>query len=170
MLTSDRSSHNSFEFSDHVTVLWCDQCERITLPMGAAGAADAMDISVGCVRHIVIDDVRNALHVQSACSNVRGNHDVVGSVLKSLQSRLPLALRSVPMQTGDLEAGALNLLRHLVSAVFCARKDQNRAGVGPFQQFDQERRFQMRRYRIQGVGHRVDGTTDPHRDALRMFQ
>src|SRR5215213_10442468 len=71
----DRSTHNSFECPNHVIIFRSNQCERVTCTLSASGAADAMDVGIGSVWHVEVDHVRNAVDVQTARRNVRGDHD-----------------------------------------------------------------------------------------------
>ena len=48
------------------------QREGAALPAGAAGAADAVDIILGVVRHVEIEDVRQALDVEPARRDIAG--------------------------------------------------------------------------------------------------
>ena len=67
-------------------------------------------------------------------------------------------------------SGALNLLRHFLCAIFCAREDQHRIGIRFFEQRQQQLRLQMRRHRIQRVRHGMRGAADAHRDLLRILE
>ena len=48
-----------------------------------AGAADAMHIGFGVVGNVVVDDVADARHIQTACGDVGGHHDVDAACLEA---------------------------------------------------------------------------------------
>jgi hypothetical protein len=51
----------------------------------AAGAADAVDIILGMLRHVVVDDVADVGDVDAARGDVGGDHDLVLAVAKTFQ-------------------------------------------------------------------------------------
>ena len=95
-----------------------------------------MDVIVGGGGHVKIDDMRNALHVQAARGDVGGYHDLVLAALEPAQGALTLPLSAVAVQAGGFEAGPFDLLRQPVGTVFGAGKDQDRFGVGLFEQVE----------------------------------
>ncbi len=100
-----RLVHDLFEGANHVLVVRGDQGEGVTGAFGAAGAPDAVDVIVGGGGHIVIDDVRDAFHIQAAGGDVGGNHHLVMAALEASQRRLALTLRTVAVQAGGAETG-----------------------------------------------------------------
>ena len=53
-----------------------DQRDRRALASGAAGAADAVQVGLGRVRHVVVDDVRQVLDVEAARGDVGGDEQI----------------------------------------------------------------------------------------------
>ena len=133
-------------------------------PVGlrARGAADAVDVVVGRVRHVEVDDVRQRLHVDAARRDVGGDEH---------------------RELAGLEAGerlrALRLAAVAVDAVRSRRRASTRYSASRFarclvrvntitlrmspalQQLAQQRRLQLR-------GHRVHGLGDAGRRARRV--
>ena len=72
----------------------------------AACAAHAVDEVLRDFRQIVVDDVRDVLHVNAASRDVRGHQDAVASLLKAGESRGSLGLRAVAMNHGGGESFA----------------------------------------------------------------
>src|SRR5829696_891028 len=68
---------------------------------GAAGlaraprAADAVDVVLGRLGHVVVDDVRDRLHVDAARRDVGGDEHARRAVLEAAQRGLALGLRAV---------------------------------------------------------------------------
>jgi len=111
-------AHDALQRADHVVIFRCDECEGVAGPFCTPRTTNAMDIGIRRIGHIEIDDVRDALHVQSAGGNIGRDHDEVSAVFKSLQCRLALTLRAVTVQAGHFIAGALDLICQLLSPVF----------------------------------------------------
>ena len=142
-LTFDWSSHDAFESPDHVSVFVSDQCERVTRTMCAPRPSDAMDVGIGSVGHVVVDDVRDAFNIEAARRDVGSDHDVEVSLFETVQSLLALSLRAIAVQAGDAMARVRNLPSHFIGAMFCTGEDQHRIRVGLLEQFQQQRRFQV---------------------------
>ena len=122
-------SHDSFEGPDHVVVFWCDERERVPGALGAACAPNAMDIRVGGIRHVVVDNVGDTVDIEPARGDVGGDHDAEVTGLETAQGLFTLPLRSVAVQARDAKPRVCDLPRHFVRAVFCAREDQNRVSI-----------------------------------------
>ena len=126
--------HDAFESADHILVFIGDQSERVACALRAPRASDAMDVGVGGVGHVVVDDVRDAVNVETARRNVGGDHDVEVSRFETVKRALALSLRAVAMQTRDAITRVRDLFRHLVGAMFRAHENENRIRIGLFEQ------------------------------------
>ncbi len=163
-------SHDLFQRADHVVVIRGDQGEGITTALGASSAPDAMDVGIGGIGHVEVDDVRNAVHVQAACGDVCGNHDLVLPILEAGERRLALALRTVAVQAGDFVTSVLDLALQTVSAMFGAGKNQYRVCISLFQQSQQEASLQMLRDRIERMRNSVRRAAETDRNAFGLFE
>ena len=56
-LALDRSAHDAFESPDHVVIFRRDERERVAGALGAAGAPDAMDVGIGRIGHVEVDNM-----------------------------------------------------------------------------------------------------------------
>jgi hypothetical protein len=65
---------------------------------GTTGAANAMHIGVDARRHIVVNDVRNVPHIETACRKVGRHQDLERATPEAVQGRLALGLRQVALQ------------------------------------------------------------------------
>ena len=81
--------------------------ERVTDVLSAAGAADAMDVIFGVLRHVVINHVTDASDIESARGNVGRDHNFVFAALETFQRLDAFALGAIGMQNGD---GMVSLL------------------------------------------------------------
>ena len=84
--------HNAFEFADHIRIFWCDERERIACTFGATGSSDSVNVGIGCIGHVKVDDVRDAFDIESAGGDVGGDHDVEVSAFETVQRVLTLPL------------------------------------------------------------------------------
>ena len=64
------------------------------------GAADAVDVILRMLRHVVVDDVADVRDVQAARGDVRGDEHLVFAVAETFQRLLAFPLRAVGMQHG----------------------------------------------------------------------
>src|SRR5215216_6780734 len=133
-LAFDGSSHNTFESPDHIVVFWSDKCKCIACALGASSSPDAMDVSICCVWHVIVNDMRDIFHVETACCDIRGNHNREVSALETTQRLLTLPLCAVAVQARHTESCMCNLASDLVCAMFRACEDQHRFGRGLFEQ------------------------------------
>ena len=104
-----------------------------------AGAADAMDIVLGMLRHVVVDHVADLLDVDAARGDIGGHHDFVAAVAKSVERLLALALGAVGMQHRDGMALLVQPARDAVGAVLGAAENQHLIVIGAPQQLLDQR-------------------------------
>ena len=71
---------------------------------GAAGAADAVDVVLGDVRQLVVDDVGQVLDVEAARGDVGRDEDLHLAALKSSSASDALALALVAVDRGGADA------------------------------------------------------------------
>ena len=67
------------------------QGEGVAFGLGAAGAADAVHVVVGMLRHVVVDDVRDGGNIDAARGDVGRDHDLVLAGAETFQRLGPLA-------------------------------------------------------------------------------
>ena len=150
-----RLAHDLFEGTHHILIVRGDQGEGVAGTLSAAGAPDAMDIIIGSGRHVVVDDMRDAFHVQAAGGDVGGDHNLVMAALETGQCRLALSLGAVAVQAGGAEPGDCDLAGKFLGTVLGAGEDQHRVGIGLLEQCQQKGGFQVLGDGIKGVGHGV---------------
>ena len=96
---------------------------------GAAGATDTMDIGFRRVRHVVVNDVRNARHINAACRDVCSYQDLKRPCSEAIDGGLTLTLRQVALQRRSAIAGVGQLLGYTLGTLFRARKDKDRRQI-----------------------------------------
>src|SRR5712671_1857252 len=89
-----------------------------------AGASNPVDKVFGDFRQVVINDVSDVLHVNSARGNVRRHQYPEAALLKPSQSSAALRLRAVAMNHRGANALLIQILGDALGAALGARKYQ----------------------------------------------
>ena len=87
-----------FELADQVFLLGGDERYGRPFPACTPGPADPVDIGVDVVRHIVVDDIRYVVDVQSPGGDVGGDQQVGLAFLEVVHDPLPLLLGHVSVE------------------------------------------------------------------------
>ena len=131
----ERMFHNAFESPYHIAVFISDERERVTRALCASCASNSVNIGIGGIRHVEVDDVRDTVDIETARRDVGCDHDLKVSRFETVQGALALSLCAVAVQARHSETRVRDLPRHFISAMFGARKDQHRIGIGLLEQF-----------------------------------
>ena len=87
--------------ADHVlAVLGDHEREGVAGGLRPAGAADAVDVVLRVLRHVVVDDVADVRDVEAARGDVRGHEHLEAAVAEAAQGLLAFALGAVGVQHG----------------------------------------------------------------------
>ena len=97
-----------------------------------------MDVGLGDLRQVVVDDQRQLVDVDAARCDVGGDQHAAGSALEVVHRLHAGVLRLVAVNGARLDAGAVEDLGQLVGAVLGACEDQHLLCVGALQQVDQQ--------------------------------
>ena len=100
------------------------QRDRNTVGAGARRSADAMHIGFRQVRHIEIHHMADAIDIDAARGNIRGDERLDLAFAESRQHTLALVLRFVAVDRFGGDAGPVQSARNLVGAVFGTRENQ----------------------------------------------
>jgi hypothetical protein len=104
--------------------------ERIPVFVNSSGTADSVDIVIRACRHIVIDDVGNAQHIDTAGGDIGRHQDLDRAVTETFQRGLAAVLGKIALQRGHLIAGSSQLLCHAFGSVFGTGEDKHRLHSG----------------------------------------
>ena len=118
-------AHDSFERPDHIVIFRGDQCERVARTLGASRAPNAMDVGIRGIGHIVVNDVRDVFHVETARRDIGGHHDLKMAGLEAFEGLLTLTLRAIAMQACDTKASMRDLPGNLIGAMLGTSEDQH---------------------------------------------
>src|SRR5690606_9150100 len=98
-----------------------DERDRVAGCLGAARPPDPVDVVLRDVRRVVVDHVRDRVHVDPARGDVGGDEHLELPVLEAGEGALALALRAVRVDRGGREALPVERPADLVGAVLRAR-------------------------------------------------
>ncbi len=168
----DRLADLALDVAQPGALLGVAQRDRPALSPGARGAADAVDVALGHVRQVVVDDVGDAVDVDAARRDVGCDEDGAAAVAEVAQRPLAQRLGLVAVDRVGAQAAGLEVLHDAVRTVLGAREDQRAA----------HRRVTLQQLREQHALSRLldeaDGLLDPlgggggrvDRDANRVAQ
>src|SRR5690242_11389717 len=91
----DPAADKAFERAQGVLILRRHKADGIAHRVRAARSADAVNIILGVHGEIIIDDVRDAVHIDAPRGDVGGDQHAHGTRLEILQGAQSLVLRSV---------------------------------------------------------------------------
>ena len=156
-LACDPASQEPFELLETVGILVRHETDGIANRLCASGPPNAMHVIFGLRREVEVDDVRDAVDVNAARSNVGGDQHAHLTGLESLECGQPLALRAIRMQRGGAYTGGFELAPDAIGAVLGSRKHQHRLQRRILQQVNQRRNPAHRRYFDDVLRHRIRG-------------
>ncbi len=122
----DRLSGGALDRAQHAALARGDEQDRLARSPGPAGAADAVDVGLGVVGNVVVDDVADALDVQPARGHVGGDQDVDIPALEPIDDFLALLLRHVAVECGGRESARFEPSGEFLGGHARAREHQHR--------------------------------------------
>ena len=129
-LAHDAASDEPLQRAQLALIFWRHKTDRIADGIGATRAPDAMDVILDVHREVVVDDMRDAVHINAARRNIcRYKHGDYAR-LEILQRPQPLVLRTVGVQRRCLDAFAFKMARNAIRAVFHAREHEHHIHLG----------------------------------------
>src|SRR5439155_27149857 len=89
----DPAADETLERTQRPLIFRCNETDRMTDGVCAAGASDAMDIILRVHREIVIHHMRDPIHIVAARGDVCGDEDTDRAGFEIFQRTEPLVLR-----------------------------------------------------------------------------
>src|SRR5205085_3009365 len=111
-------------------------------------ATDAVDVVVGRLRHIEVDDMSQRFDVDSARGDVRRNQDSMIAALESRERGCALALRAISVNSLGLDATFHQLLGQTICPVLGSREHQRLLHLAALEQGEEQVLFQLLLYRV----------------------
>ena len=102
-----------------------DEADRVARPPGPPGPSDAVHVRLGVGGDVEVDDVTDALDVESAGGDVRRDEDVELPVLELIDAALALHLRHVTVDRGGGVPAGAELLGQGLGLVLRADEDDH---------------------------------------------
>src|SRR5438128_4115338 len=156
----DRFTEGSLDAAEVPFVLRSHERNRLSGRFHPRRPAHPMHVVGRDRRHVVVDHVGDALDVNPARRDVRGDEHLVSPAPEARERRLPLALAAVPVDPRDVETRLADLAGHPVRAPLRADEDEDGHHVLPAEETDEERRLEV-------LGDRVDLMANRRRGPVR---
>ena len=128
----------ALDLGEVLGLLGRDERHGLAGALRAARAADAVDVVLRLLRRVVVDHVRDAVHVDAARGDVGGDEHFHLARLEAVERALALVLRAVAVHGRGLEALLGELLRDAVGAALGAREDEHAVDGLLFENADQQ--------------------------------
>ncbi|PWB76904.1 MAG: hypothetical protein C3F15_04360 [Holophagae bacterium] len=122
-----------------VHVILARQAERRALGADPGRAADPVDVVLGVLRQVVVDDVADALDVQPPARHIGRDQDRQGAVAEVVEHAQALGLHDVAGEGAGGVPVAVQLLDQAPSAVPGVDEDHGAGAAFALQQADQQR-------------------------------
>ena len=111
---------------------FADEGEGGAAAAGASGPADPVDVLLGILGHVVVDDVLDIGNVQAASSNIGGHQEIERARAEIGHDAIALALAEVAMDSLGGDAGRLELSGETVDADLGVAEDKRAAEAALF--------------------------------------
>ena len=141
-------SDHAFNGAHHGDFVGRHEGHGVTGRSSPTGAADAVHIVFSLLRHVVVDDVRDAVDVQTALRDISCDQHADASVTKAFECLDALRLRLVGVHGGGSNLVLFEIAHDLVRAVLGACEHEHRIHFRAAQQVHQEIDFLFGRHRI----------------------
>jgi hypothetical protein len=138
ILTVEHLAKSALDLVQHACFLGGEEADGATLGTGTGRTADAVDIVLGGVRHVVVDDVRDLVNVDAASDNVGGDEHAGVATLEAVERPLALRLATVAVNSGRRDARLLQNAMHAVGTVLGAREDEHTVKVSALEQLNEQ--------------------------------
>ncbi len=90
-------TQDAFDAAHGFPILPCNKGKGISCLCSTSGSADPVRIGIYSVRDIEVDNMRYVRDIYAPSSNVSGNEYLVFAVTETVECRLPLILRQIPL-------------------------------------------------------------------------
>ena len=123
----------SFDLTQLVALTVCQKDDRFTFTSRATGSADTVDVRFGIVLRVIVENVANAIDVQTARGNVSRNQHIQLARLELINGSLANFLRHVAVQSDRRDPFANQLFGNRDGRVFGFCEHDHAIGFFGFQ-------------------------------------
>ncbi len=125
----DAGADDPLNLAQPAVLLGGDQGDRLARLAGATSTADAVNVSLGAFRNVVVDDVGDVRDVETAGRDIGRDQDIGLATPEAAHHAVTLGLREVAVERLDRVAACHQGLAEFVHAVLGAAEDHGRAGL-----------------------------------------
>src|SRR5512132_164848 len=115
-LLAERDASPAPQIGELVVLSLRDERQRLAAFAGTSGPSDAMHVGLRIFRQVEVDDVIDALDMNAARREVRGDERPHRAGAEALEHALSRALRDVTVERAGMVAETDQVLRELVDA------------------------------------------------------
>jgi len=140
--TRHRAAGESLQGAERVLILAHDKTDGVPDSLGASRAPDAVDIVLMVRREVVIDDMRDAIDIDSPGGDIGGDKDADFPVPEIVQRTEPLVLGTVGVDGGRGDSRGFEPLGDAIGAMFRSGEDQHHGEMIVLKEVEKQGRLQ----------------------------
>jgi hypothetical protein len=152
---------------EHVALFHAAQGQGLACGTSSRGSANAMNVVLGIHRQVEVDDMRDAIDVNSASRQIRCYEYAQMAITKRGQRSLTRALRLATVQSVRANRGGLQVLRDAIRSVLGPCEDERSGHLGFTHETLEHHPFHLRSHVIDDLldtvrsrSHLIDGHFD----------
>lgn len=124
LLDGQTKASELLDAAEHIALVGGAEAECYAAVACTACATNAVDVGLGHIGEIIVDDEWELVDVDAAGCNVGGHDDACGSAAEVEQGTLPCILALVAVDSFATDALLLEFAGYLVGSVFGAGEDE----------------------------------------------
>ena len=169
-MTLDRRADDGFDPLQRLTILGRDERDGLTGRFGARGASDAVNVVVGALRDVVVDDVRDPRDVEPARGDIRRDEDPRFAPTELLERRVSLFLRAVAMDRFATQPPLVQMTGQATRPELGAHEDDGRVDLLAAEEREQCCFFLIARHLDDALANRIDRAAVADLDLFGIVQ
>ena len=155
-----RRQKHLLQVVEELSIVWSEETYGLARFSSSTRATNAMGVRLDGLGHVVVDDERDVLDVDTTSGNVRRHQDVLVSSLEPRKSVFSLLLTFAAVQRGRVVAHLLQTLGQDVGSLLLIDEDDDRRLDAAVQDFDQLVAFVVLLHQVDGLFDSLDRLSD----------
>lgn len=143
LFADEAAVDETFEGLEGAVVFFGDETDGVADGLGAAGAADAVDVVLGGFGEVVVDDVGDAVDVDAAGGDVGGDEHPNGAAFEVGKGAKALVLGAVGVKGGGFDAVAVEVAGDAVGPVLHFGEDEDGVEGGVDEEVEEKGGFEV---------------------------